>query len=348
LLTNIAQNINQAILAVSVRPAPEQRVLANVLAAIAGQYQLRLVGDDDKPIPAPEFKSAGHTEDDVAARGESNDTNEDEGSDSEYRPGPSRRKARATTTTTATKTTTTTTATEDALVHDRVVFTKILHPVFSAHIIEEMVSARTAFYRAVRDAVGEHETPLFPDTPKGKAELRDMVNYIFTSVLGGARPRIISIIKEYQGSPDNHLAPATAVLAEAFSRDEDLPQPIRDLFGRFALVKQCEIKDSSSYGGLWRHVRFVQFLNAHHAVLEGMDANGAIAEELANKGFVTAQGHSRSTVVQRYFMAKLLITQDSQKKQFANYLNNARAINVLIETFGPGILCMLPSNAYYK
>jgi hypothetical protein len=47
-------------------------------------------------------------------------------------------------------------------------------------------------------------------------------------------------------------------------------------------------------------------------------------------------------------MAKLLITQDSQKKQFANYLNNARAINVLIETFGPGILCMLPSNAYYK
>jgi hypothetical protein len=32
-------------------------------------------------------------------------------------------------------------------------------------------------------------------------------------------------------------------------------------------------------------------------MLEGIDANRAIAKELANKGFMTAQGHSRSTIV---------------------------------------------------
>ena len=77
-----------------------------------------------------------------------------------------------------------------------------------------------------------------------------MVNYVFTDVLGGARPRLIAIIKEHQGVQENELAPGVAALAENHSRNLDLPQPIREYFSRFALVKRGEAKKNSPYGRL--------------------------------------------------------------------------------------------------
>jgi hypothetical protein len=339
--TNLAQNINQAIRSIGGRPQPEQRILANALAALTKEYQNRLAANDT-PIPPPQFKGPDQA---AAASGDAGDDDdeedgneEDDALDNDYRPGTSR-KARLTTTTT------TTTSTSTTIIR----FTKIHYPVSSAHGIPDMLTARSAFYRAVKDARGDNNTPLFPDTPKGRAELLDMVNYIFTDVLGGARPRLIAIIKEHQGAQNNELAAGVAALAENHSRDQDLPRPIREYFSRFALVKRSEAKNNSPYGGLWRHLRFIQFLNAHHLVLTAMqDPEGEIVQELAAKGYQTAQGRSRSSVVQQYFMEMLQISEDAQKKQFSNYLNNARAINALIETFQPGILALLPANAYYK
>jgi hypothetical protein len=144
-----------------------------------------------------------------------------------------------------------------------------------------MQHARLQFFKRMSEVRTEEkqEKLLFDvSTSKGKNELRDMSNYIPSDVLGKARNRLMQIIKEYQDGAKDELSPSVVIRAELHGKNPDLPRPIQELFLKFAQVKRSEEKHTTQYAGLWRHLRFIQFLKAHLDLKEEMsDPNGAVA-----------------------------------------------------------------------
>ena len=335
--------------------------VADVLSVPVVPFHLSRPGgdlrkDDEDYVNNPDNKSNGEIGEEMGETGDDNDKNDDDWHTAEERRALARQKAaekraakRAPKSVTPAKRGALTTAVVPAKrgkpspgpAKHATGFKKINHSPVNQLTIKDLDAIRIKFHARLLD------DEVVKDDDKGHTKAMYLTNYIFGDVLGGARSRIIQLVKEYHQHGDPALSQPTASRAERLASDETLPPLFREFYQSISEVIRSEVKTDSYLGAFLRSVKLCVFYRNYRLVLRAAQAREpAITELLGDES--TSQGRGFATVATEYFKVRLGIKGTPDEKAWSSNLSRARCLGVLTKAYGFGVLAWLPKNAYYQ
>lgn len=165
----------------------------------------------------------------------------------------------------------------------------------------------------------------------------DISNFVFDQIIGvKLKGRICTLIASHNNRQDDDIICQPAARARQLSRQSDLPRPVRRFFAQFSKVKSRE--NFSIYDSIIDNINDLYLFQrwTHICRLAGESDPGIV-------NFLSAYGvrKSRASRVRHVLADMLYLSRD----QLNDYCERGKSISQMTETFGDGILILLPANA---
>jgi len=201
-------------------------------------------------------------------------------------------------------------------------------------------AARNGFFAEIL-ALGNQEVKVFVEDDAVK-----VTNFFFADMMGEkAATRLYRLLHFYSADRKGEANRGAAARAESVAEDESFTLEIRRFFSTFAQAQRTASVGHPEFTAVERFQRHVDLLKEYRGLQAAVkQKDKAILQCLKEAGFEPKRGVRWPSLVTS-FVAKQL---DLTTVQLQNACQAALGVHKLATRFGPGILCVLPTNAMTK
>ncbi len=215
--------------------------------------------------------------------------------------------------------------------------------------VERLLEARDAFRRDVgelRLTITKYKK-VYKNQRFTPGEIDEITDLFFGEIIGPlGLNRLISLITLYQQENEGEPDRGAGQRAERLTMDHHIPQIVRRFFGAFREAEAGKINTSSNLFQLHQMRKNITLLEKFNQLkAEAENGNAVVRSFLAQQGYQTKKGVTWTSCVFRYIKDSLEIQKDAA---LWNSVQAALGIKELVQSFGYGILPLIPNSAPNK